>query len=50
MIQRLRFFGLAIAIIGVVDLRTKTLSSWREIPKVQPAMINPEVDSGLFSP
>ncbi len=27
---------------GIVDLKTKTLSSWKEIPNVQPAIINSE--------
>ncbi|BAY65066.1 copper amine oxidase [Calothrix brevissima NIES-22] len=29
---------------AVVDLKTQTLSSWKQIPKVQPAIINPEYD------
>jgi primary-amine oxidase len=29
---------------GVVDLKTKTLSSWKQIPNVQPAIINPEYE------
>ncbi|NDJ24190.1 primary-amine oxidase [Nostoc sp. B(2019)] len=29
---------------GIVDLTSKTLSSWKEIPSVQPAIINPEYE------
>ncbi|OUL24876.1 primary-amine oxidase [Nostoc sp. 106C] len=29
---------------GIVDLKTKTLSSWKQIPNAQPAIINPEYD------
>ncbi|WP_242054840.1 primary-amine oxidase [Nostoc flagelliforme] len=29
---------------GIVDLRSKTLSSWKEIPSVQPAMVSSEYE------
>ncbi|MDZ8030165.1 primary-amine oxidase [Nostoc sp. DedSLP04] len=29
---------------GIVDLRSKTLSSWKEIPSVQPAIVNSEYE------
>ncbi|WP_375509576.1 primary-amine oxidase [uncultured Nostoc sp.] len=29
---------------GIVDLTSKTLSSWKEIPSVQPAIVNPEYE------
>ncbi|MEJ6487260.1 primary-amine oxidase [Nostoc punctiforme UO1] len=29
---------------GIVDLKNKTLNSWKEIPSVQPAIINPEYE------
>jgi primary-amine oxidase len=29
---------------GIVDLKTQTLSSWKEIPNAQPAIISPEYD------
>jgi len=29
---------------GVVDLKSKTLSSWKQIPHVQPAIVNPDYE------
>ncbi|MEH2163246.1 MAG: primary-amine oxidase [Nostoc sp.] len=29
---------------GIVDLKSKTLNSWKEIPSVQPAIVNPEYE------
>ncbi|MEH2201057.1 primary-amine oxidase [Nostoc sp.] len=29
---------------GIVDLTSKTLNSWKEIPSVQPAIVNPEYE------
>ncbi|WP_392535590.1 primary-amine oxidase [Nostoc sp. C117] len=32
---------------GIVDLKSKTLSSWQEIPSVQPAIVNSEYQLGI---